>query len=88
MLAAYEDKTAEAVCTFAYCGGPGEEVVLFQGRTKVSRKVISGGWGGFRLIDVSLMICCRERLFRQGVLQILVRDLAHFCELGLSTRWS
>ncbi|KIW16913.1 inosine triphosphate pyrophosphatase [Exophiala spinifera] len=34
MLAAYEDKTAFAVCTFAYCAGPGQEPILFQGRTK------------------------------------------------------
>lgn len=34
MLAAYPDKSAAAVCTFAYCGGPGEEVLLFQGRTE------------------------------------------------------
>ena len=35
MLAAYEDKTAQAVCTFAYCHGPGKEPILFQGRTDV-----------------------------------------------------
>lgn len=35
MLAAYEDKSAQAVCTFAYCEGPGQEPVLFQGRTDV-----------------------------------------------------
>ncbi|CAZ82231.1 unnamed protein product [Tuber melanosporum] len=33
MLAAYEDKSAQAVCTFAHCEGPGKEPVLFQGRT-------------------------------------------------------
>ncbi|KIW71545.1 RdgB/HAM1 family non-canonical purine NTP pyrophosphatase [Phialophora macrospora] len=32
MLAAYEDKTAFAVCTFAYCAGPDHEPILFQGR--------------------------------------------------------
>ncbi|KIX94213.1 uncharacterized protein Z520_09923 [Fonsecaea multimorphosa CBS 102226] len=32
MLAAYEDKTAFAVCTFAYCAGPGSDPILFQGR--------------------------------------------------------
>lgn len=32
MLAAYEDKTAFAVCTFAYCAGPDQEPILFQGR--------------------------------------------------------
>ena len=34
MLAAYQDKTAFAVCTFAYCAGPGHEPILFQGRTR------------------------------------------------------
>jgi inosine/xanthosine triphosphate pyrophosphatase family protein len=33
MLAAYEDKSAQAVCTFAYCAGPGREAILFEGRT-------------------------------------------------------
>ncbi|KAG9258332.1 inosine triphosphate pyrophosphatase-like protein [Emericellopsis atlantica] len=32
LLAAYEDKSAEAVCTFGYCEGPGQEPILFQGR--------------------------------------------------------
>lgn len=34
LLAGWEDKTAEAVCTFAYSPGPGHEVTLFQGITK------------------------------------------------------
>ena len=34
LLAAYEDKSAVAVCTFAFCAGPGEEPILFQGRTE------------------------------------------------------
>lgn len=34
LLAGFEDKTAQAVCTFAYHSGePDAEVVLFQGRT-------------------------------------------------------
>jgi inosine triphosphate pyrophosphatase len=33
LLAAYQDKSAIAVCTFAFCAGPGEEVLLFEGRT-------------------------------------------------------
>lgn len=33
MLDSFEDKSAQAVCTFAYCEGPGHEPVLFQGRT-------------------------------------------------------
>ncbi|XP_022919053.1 inosine triphosphate pyrophosphatase [Onthophagus taurus] len=35
LLAGYEDKSAEAVCTFAFHpGGENDEVMLFQGRTK------------------------------------------------------
>ncbi|RMZ86195.1 hypothetical protein DV737_g193, partial [Chaetothyriales sp. CBS 132003] len=34
LLAAYPDKTAYAICTFAFCAGPGQEVLLFQGRTE------------------------------------------------------
>ncbi len=33
LLAAYEDKSAKAVCTFAYSAGPGHEPILFQGIT-------------------------------------------------------
>ncbi|KAJ3351325.1 hypothetical protein GGF32_004324 [Allomyces javanicus] len=33
MLAGFEDKSGYALCTFAYCAGPGEEPVLFEGRT-------------------------------------------------------
>lgn len=45
MLAAYEDKTAQAVCTFAYCHGPGKEPILFQGRTDVWHLFLAW-WGG------------------------------------------
>jgi len=48
MLAAYEDKTAYAVCTFAYCAGPGHEAILFQGRCQgkivPSRGPATFGW--------------------------------------------
>jgi Xanthosine triphosphate pyrophosphatase len=37
MLDGFEDRTAEAVCTFAFCRGPGAEPMLFQGRTQVSQ---------------------------------------------------
>ena len=33
MLDGWEDKSAQAVCTFAYSNGPEEPVILFQGRT-------------------------------------------------------
>jgi inosine triphosphate pyrophosphatase len=35
MLVGFEDKTAEAICTFAYSAGPGHEPIIFQGRTEV-----------------------------------------------------
>lgn len=36
MLADFPDKSAQAVCTFAYSEGPGHEPIIFQGRTNVS----------------------------------------------------
>jgi hypothetical protein len=36
MLAGFTDKSAQAVCTFAYSEGPGHEPIIFQGRTDVS----------------------------------------------------
>ncbi|ORY72030.1 putative ham1 family protein [Pseudomassariella vexata] len=33
LLAAYDDKSAQAVCTFAFSKGPGHEPLLFQGKT-------------------------------------------------------
>lgn len=33
LLAGFPDKSAEAVCTFAFSHGPGHEPILFQGRT-------------------------------------------------------
>ena len=40
---AYKDKTAQAVCTFAYCQGPGHEPLIFEGRTTVSQDPPSVG---------------------------------------------
>ncbi|RYP66095.1 hypothetical protein DL770_008865 [Monosporascus sp. CRB-9-2] len=33
LLAAYDDKSAQAVATFGFSRGPGHEILLFQGRT-------------------------------------------------------
>jgi len=33
LLAGFDDKGATAICTFAYCEGPGFEPVLFEGKT-------------------------------------------------------
>jgi len=34
LLAGFENKAAQAVCTFAYSEGPGHKPIIFQGRTK------------------------------------------------------
>lgn len=39
LLMAYKDKSAQAVCTFAYCSGPGYEPIIFEGRVTVSCKL-------------------------------------------------
>lgn len=54
LLAAYEDKTAFAVCTFAYSAGPGHEPLIFQGRTQ-GKIVPARGPGVF---GMNLCICC------------------------------
>ncbi len=36
MLDGFEDKSAQAVATFAYSEGPGHEPILFQGKTDVT----------------------------------------------------
>jgi hypothetical protein len=53
LLAAYEDKSARAVCTFAYSAGPGHEPILFQGITE-GKIVPARGAGNFG------MFCCRS----------------------------
>lgn len=35
LLEGFENKSAQAVCAFAYSEGPGHEPIIFQGRTKV-----------------------------------------------------
>jgi inosine triphosphate pyrophosphatase len=35
MLAGFDDKSAQAVATFAYSEGPGHEPIIFQGKTDV-----------------------------------------------------
>ena len=48
LLAAYPDKTIYSVCTFGYCGGPGQPPILFQGRTEgklvPARGPLNFGW--------------------------------------------
>ncbi|KAJ5888889.1 Ham1-like protein [Penicillium taxi] len=56
MLDGFEDRTAEAVCTFAFCRGPGVEPILFQGRTVVSN---------LAKMRVSLRIFASNLIFRE-----------------------
>ncbi|KAF2086890.1 Maf/Ham1 [Saccharata proteae CBS 121410] len=42
MLAGFDDKSAQAVCTFGYSEGPGHDPILFQGRTDASRPMNTG----------------------------------------------
>lgn len=51
LLAGFEDKSAQAVCTFAYCEGPGKEPIVFQGRTEVSSLSRFPGWSGTHFAD-------------------------------------
>lgn len=44
LLAAFPDKSAQAVCTFAYCEGPGHEPIIFQGRTDVRSLPLRTGY--------------------------------------------
>ncbi|PWY98590.1 putative HAM1-protein [Testicularia cyperi] len=34
MLDGFDDRTASAICTFAYSPGPGQEVLIFEGKTE------------------------------------------------------
>jgi hypothetical protein len=41
MLDGFDDRSAEAVCTFAFSNGPGEEPLIFQGRTVVCQSFLA-----------------------------------------------
>lgn len=82
MLAAYEDKTAQAVCTFAYCHGPGKEPILFQGRTDVWHLFLAWWWAFVKPIsDVH-----RARLFPHAARRdsVLIASSLNYlvCERG------
>ncbi|MCJ1471254.1 nucleoside triphosphate pyrophosphohydrolase ham1 [Pseudocyphellaria aurata] len=46
LLLAYDDKSAQAVCTFAFCEGPGCETIVFEGRV-LGKIVPARGTPGF-----------------------------------------
>lgn len=64
LLMAYYDKSASAVCTFAYSQGPGHEPLIFQGRTTVRRRL--------RVDEYDADRFCRGGSFRLADLQPLV----------------
>lgn len=66
LLAGFEDKSAQAVCTFAYCEGPGAEPIVFQGRTKVCRLL------RFGILDADNL--CRARSLSVAVQRTSVSD--------------
>jgi hypothetical protein len=69
LLVGFEDKSAEAICTFAYSEGPGHEPIIFQGRTDVSYFV----WFKIHRSKYRTNKChFRVRSFQQEVRLVLV----------------
>lgn len=63
LLLAYEDKSAQAVCTFAYCEGPMQEPVIFEGRVLVRAFFLLLGVVLKRVLR-GVRICMAKRLKR------------------------
>lgn len=57
LLAAYEDKSAKAVCTFGFSQGPGHEPILFQGITDVSLGDTMRGWSRLLQQTRAISLC-------------------------------
>ena len=87
LLAAYEDKTAYAQCTFAFCAGPGKPVTLYTGRTPgrivPARGPTNFGWdpvfepvdGAGGLTYAEMEASAKHAISHRGrALQELVRD--------------
>ena len=69
LLAGFEDKSAQAVCTFAYCEGPGHEPIVFQGRTDGKIVEARGPTDFGKYISAALMSpgrCQREAPYAMG----------------------
>lgn len=69
LLAPYEDKRADAVCTFAFSMGPTSEPLIFQGRLEVRIQ--------FEMLNIEHCTNSlhRARLFPQEVPPSLVRTM-------------
>lgn len=66
LLAGFDDKSAQAVCTFAYCAGPGHEPVLFQGRTD-GKLVESRGSTVFGKSASMKQVWCGRKVANSGI---------------------
>ncbi len=61
MLAGFDDKSTQAVCTFGYSEGPGHEPIIFQGRTDVIHlHIITSKSPSLFLIARRESLCFRE----------------------------
>lgn len=77
MLAAYEDKSAYALCTIAYHSGEdNSDVVLFEGKTMVRQ---------FLWHIVYLLHFGREKLYPH-VVQIILDGIQYFSLMALNKR--
>ena len=77
MLAGFEDKSAVAIATFAYCEGPGHEPIIFQGRTEVKFPTALPSLANLRLTEMD-----RANWYRPEGIRTSVGD---FIKLGQVT---
>jgi hypothetical protein len=64
LLVPYDDKSADAVCTFAFSLGPTSEPLIFQGRLQVRIESVGGFNSNTALTVVLGQNCSRERTAR------------------------
>ncbi|KAI5310399.1 nucleoside triphosphate pyrophosphohydrolase ham1 [Ascosphaera atra] len=67
----YEDHSCTAVCTFAFCSGPGAEPILFQGRTEKHREAnahatVVGRVKWFLRADRLISVCATKMAVAEG----------------------
>jgi len=82
LLAAYPDKSAQAVCTFAYCEGPGHKPIIFQGRTDVSLPILHFTSGSPNVVQGKIVPARGPTNFGMPFLQTCL-----FIPCSLSTGW-
>jgi len=74
LLAGFDDKSAQAVCTFVYCEGPRCEPIVFQGRTDVRQSSIPS-FDRAHISLASLTRRCRARSCPREDLKTSVSEL-------------